>query len=99
MLPAKRDERFLITPKPSSRTDLSFQVQVILGAMSTVVKTQPELEPIDSSAANQVPDLPDTINAIARMHLEKCGLEESQGLVKTHLSDRSVTCNDGSPSG
>lgn len=67
--------------------------------MSSVVKPQSELEPLEPSATNQVPDMPNTINAIARMQLEGCGLEEPQGMVKTYLSDRSVTCNDGSPSG
>lgn len=74
-------------------------MQVILGAMSSIVRSQTDVEQLESSATNQVPDLPNAINAFAKTQLEKCGLDEPQGMVKTYLTDKSITCNDGSPSG
>ena len=72
---------------------------MILGAISSVVRSQAQIEPIEPSATNQVPppDLPP--NTIAKMQLEKFNLDEPQGMTKTYLADRSITCNDGSPSG
>ncbi|KAK6631709.1 hypothetical protein RUM43_013773 [Polyplax serrata] len=65
--------------------------------MSSVVRSQANGEMFESPAANQVPDLPNTISAFSKIQLEN--LDEPNAMTKTYLTDRSVTCNDGSPAG
>lgn len=67
--------------------------------MSSVVRSQALMEPLESSVTNLVPEFPNTINAISKIQSDKIGPEEQAVMTKTYLTDRSVTCNDGSPSG
>lgn len=76
---------------------LSFQICLAVVLVATV---SAEEEPSNTvSASTTAPPIQsNTIQKLIKI-LEKYGLEEQRGLKRVYLSNRSITCNDGSQAG
>ncbi|XP_066583261.1 palmitoleoyl-protein carboxylesterase NOTUM [Prorops nasuta] len=78
------------------RTDLLMILLGLLGFLSTIAIAE---EAPTNTVSVTSPGMPsNTIQKLIKI-LEKYGLEEQRGLKKVYLSNRSITCNDGSQAG
>ncbi|XP_026671001.1 palmitoleoyl-protein carboxylesterase NOTUM [Ceratina calcarata] len=81
-----------------NESSVRFQISVCLAALVLTIAAEEKRTNTVSVSASPTVTKGHTVNKLVKV-LEKYGLEEQRSLKKVYLSNRSITCNDGSQAG